>query len=145
MILSKKRARFEIAWKAIEQAYEQGDPVIGRVIEVVKGSLILDLGVRGFLPASLVDIRRVQGLDEFLHTADVDERRRQKPAHAEVEDETALDDLDHAPDRRKALFVRLLDHLAGDLEASRPASSTGSDAPRRPLSSSRARRSRLRA
>src|SRR5881409_3756886 len=66
LILSKKRARFEIAWKAIEQAYEQGDPVMGRVIEVVKGGLILDLGVRGFLPASLVDIRRVQDLDEFL-------------------------------------------------------------------------------
>src|SRR6266478_1599094 len=66
LILSKKRARFEIAWKAIEAAAECGDPVIGRVIEVVKGGLILDLGVRGFLPASLVDIRRVQDLDEFL-------------------------------------------------------------------------------
>jgi small subunit ribosomal protein S1 len=66
LILSKKRARFEIAWKAIEQAHEQGEPVNGRVIEVVKGGLILDLGVRGFLPASLVDIRRVQDLDEFL-------------------------------------------------------------------------------
>jgi small subunit ribosomal protein S1 len=66
LILSKKRARFEIAWKAIEAAAESGEPVDGRVIEVVKGGLILDLGVRGFLPASLVDIRRVQDLDEFL-------------------------------------------------------------------------------
>src|SRR5436190_1447999 len=66
LILSKKRARFEMAWKAIEQAAESGEPVDGRVIEVVKGGLILDLGVRGFLPASLVDIRRVQDLDEFL-------------------------------------------------------------------------------
>src|SRR2546423_10754893 len=66
LILSKKRARFEIAWKAIEGAHERGDPVTGRVIEVVKGGLILDLGVRGFLPASLVDIRRVQDLDEYL-------------------------------------------------------------------------------
>src|SRR5438309_9130384 len=66
LILSKKRARFEIAWKAIEAAAESGEPVNGRVIEVVKGGLILDLGVRGFLPASLVDIRRVQDLDEFL-------------------------------------------------------------------------------
>src|SRR6266511_1039521 len=65
LILSKKRARFEIAWKAIERAAETGEPVIGRVIEVVKGGLILDLGVRGFLPASLVDIRRVQDLEEF--------------------------------------------------------------------------------
>src|ERR671932_732173 len=66
LILSKKRARFEMAWKAIEGAAESGEPVTGRVIEVVKGGLILDLGVRGFLPASLVDIRRVQDLDEFL-------------------------------------------------------------------------------
>src|SRR5437773_9324090 len=58
LILSKKRARFELAWKAIENAAESGEPVNGRVIEVVKGGLILDLGVRGFLPASLVDIRR---------------------------------------------------------------------------------------
>ena len=66
LILSKKRARFELAWKNIELAAESGEPVNGRVIEVVKGGLILDLGVRGFLPASLVDIRRVQDLDEFL-------------------------------------------------------------------------------
>src|SRR5438270_190954 len=66
LILSKKRARFELAWKKIEEAAESGEPVTGKVIEVVKGGLILDLGVRGFLPASLVDIRRVQDLDEFL-------------------------------------------------------------------------------
>src|SRR5881392_3134243 len=66
LILSKKRARFELAWKKIEGAAESGEPVVGKVIEVVKGGLILDLGVRGFLPASLVDIRRVQDLDEFL-------------------------------------------------------------------------------
>src|SRR6187397_1087103 len=66
LILSKKRARFEMAWKRIEEAAESGEPVEGTVIEVVKGGLILDLGVRGFLPASLVDIRRVQDLDEFL-------------------------------------------------------------------------------
>ena len=66
LILSKKRARFEMAWRKIEGAAESGEPVEGAVIEVVKGGLILDLGVRGFLPASLVDIRRVQNLDEFL-------------------------------------------------------------------------------
>jgi small subunit ribosomal protein S1 len=66
LILSKKRARFELAWKEIERKAESGEPITGRVIEVVKGGLILDLGVRGFLPASLVDIRRVQDLDEFL-------------------------------------------------------------------------------
>src|SRR5450432_264809 len=66
LILSKKRARFEKAWRRIEAAAESGEPVEGAVIEVVKGGLIIDLGVRGFLPASLVDIRRVQDLDEFL-------------------------------------------------------------------------------
>ena len=66
LILSKKRARFEKAWRKIEAAAESGEPVEGTVIEVVKGGLIIDLGVRGFLPASLVDIRRVQNLDEFL-------------------------------------------------------------------------------
>ena len=66
LILSKKRARFEKAWRRIESAAESGEPVEGTVIEVVKGGLILDLGVRGFLPASLVDIRRVHNLDEFM-------------------------------------------------------------------------------
>ena len=68
LLLSKKRARFEKAWRKIEAAAESGEPVEGSVIEVVKGGLIIDLGVRGFLPASLVDIRRVQNLDEFLGT-----------------------------------------------------------------------------
>ncbi|MBK8294675.1 MAG: 30S ribosomal protein S1 [Solirubrobacterales bacterium] len=66
LILSKKRARFEKAWRKIEVAAESGQPVEGNVIEVVKGGLILDLGIRGFLPASLVDIRRVHNLDEFM-------------------------------------------------------------------------------
>jgi small subunit ribosomal protein S1 len=66
LVLSKKRARFEKAWRRIEIAAESGEPVEGGVIEVVKGGLILDLGVRGFLPASLVDIRRVHNLDEFM-------------------------------------------------------------------------------
>ncbi len=65
LILSKKRARFEKAWRKIEAAAESGEVVEGSVIEVVKGGLILDLGVRGFLPASLVDIRRVHNLEEF--------------------------------------------------------------------------------
>jgi small subunit ribosomal protein S1 len=68
LIMSKKRARFEKAWRRIETAAESGEPVEGTVIEVVKGGLIIDLGVRGFLPASLVDIRRVPNLDEYMAT-----------------------------------------------------------------------------
>src|SRR5881396_1035114 len=69
LVLSKKRARFEKAWRRIEHAAESGEPVEGTVIEVVKGGLIIDLGVRGFLPASLVDIRRVPNLHEYLGQA----------------------------------------------------------------------------
>jgi small subunit ribosomal protein S1 len=69
LIVSKKRARFEKAWRNIEAAAESGTPVTGTVIEVVKGGLIVDLGVRGFLPASLVDIRRVPNLDEYMGQA----------------------------------------------------------------------------
>ena len=66
LILSKKRARFEKAWRKIEAAAESGEPVEGTVIEVVKGGLILDLGVRGFLPASLVEMRRVRDLQPYI-------------------------------------------------------------------------------
>lgn len=66
LILSKKRARFEQAWKRIQDVEQKGETIDGTVIEVVKGGLILDLGVRGFLPASLVDIRRIQNLDEYM-------------------------------------------------------------------------------
>src|SRR6266498_816260 len=68
LVLTKEDAegRLILSWKRVETAAESGEPVDGRVIEVVKGGLILDLGVRGFLPASLVDIRRVQDLDEFM-------------------------------------------------------------------------------
>ena len=69
LVLSKKRARFERAWRRIEAAADAGTPVEGQVIEVVKGGLIIDLGVRGFLPASLVDIRRVPDLDQYMSTA----------------------------------------------------------------------------
>src|ERR687883_181556 len=66
LILSSKRAAFEKAWNRLEDAHGEQRTVEGRVIEVVKGGLILDIGLRGFLPASLVDIRRVRNLDSFL-------------------------------------------------------------------------------
>lgn len=66
LILSAKRAAFERAWNRIEESYNEQRTVEGPVIEVVKGGLILDIGLRGFLPASLVDIRRVRNLESFL-------------------------------------------------------------------------------
>src|SRR3954469_14556814 len=59
LILSKKRAQYERAWGTIEKIKEEDGIVTGTVIEVVKGGLILDIGLRGFLPASLVEMRRV--------------------------------------------------------------------------------------
>ena len=68
LILSKRRAEYERAWNSIEEKHKNGETVVGEVIEVVKGGLILDIGLRGFLPASLVDLRRVKDLDSYLGT-----------------------------------------------------------------------------
>lgn len=66
LILSKKRAEYERAWDEIERIREEGGTVKGKVIEVVKGGLILNIGLRGFLPASLVELRRVKDLDDYV-------------------------------------------------------------------------------
>lgn len=66
LILSKKRAEYERAWIQVEDKFKAGEVVTGEVIEVVKGGLILDIGLRGFLPASLVDLRRVKDLTAYL-------------------------------------------------------------------------------
>lgn len=68
LILSKKRAEYERAWISVEDKFKAGETVTGEVIEVVKGGLILDIGLRGFLPASLVDLRRVKDLDMYMGT-----------------------------------------------------------------------------
>jgi small subunit ribosomal protein S1 len=66
LILSKKRAQYERAWGTIERVKEANGVVSGPVIEVVKGGLILDIGLRGFLPASLVELRRVRDLQPYV-------------------------------------------------------------------------------
>ncbi|MET0882228.1 MAG: S1 RNA-binding domain-containing protein, partial [Acidimicrobiales bacterium] len=66
LILSKKRAQYELAWGKIEEVKEAEGMVSGPVIEVVKGGLILDIGLRGFLPASLVELRRVRDLQPYV-------------------------------------------------------------------------------
>ena len=66
LLLSKKRAQYERAWGSIEKIKEEEGVVEGPVIEVVKGGLIIDIGLRGFLPASLVDLRRVRDLAPFV-------------------------------------------------------------------------------
>ena len=66
LILSKKRAQYERAWGTIEKIKDEDGVVTGTVIEVVKGGLILDIGLRGFLPASLVEMRRVRDLQPYV-------------------------------------------------------------------------------
>ena len=66
LILSKKRAQYERAWGTIEKVKEEDGVVAGTVIEVVKGGLIVDIGLRGFLPASLVEMRRVRDLQPYV-------------------------------------------------------------------------------
>lgn len=66
LMLSKKRAQYERAWGTIEELKEKDEPVKGTVIEVVKGGLIMDIGLRGFLPASLVEMRRVRDLQPYV-------------------------------------------------------------------------------
>ncbi|MBD3688701.1 30S ribosomal protein S1 [Nanchangia anserum] len=66
LMLSKKRAQYERAWGDIERIKESDGVVTGTVIEVVKGGLILDIGLRGFLPASLVEMRRVRDLQPYI-------------------------------------------------------------------------------
>ena len=66
LILSKKRAQYERAWGDVEKIKEADGTVTGTVIEVVKGGLIVDIGLRGFLPASLIELRRVRDLGPYL-------------------------------------------------------------------------------
>ncbi len=66
LILSKKRAQYERAWGRIQRIHAEAGTVTGPVIEVVKGGLIVDIGLRGFLPASLVELRRVRDLEPYV-------------------------------------------------------------------------------
>ncbi|MBS3908802.1 MAG: 30S ribosomal protein S1 [Actinobacteria bacterium] len=66
LILSKKRAEYEQAWIRIQALANTSETIEGSVIEVVKGGLIVNIGLRGFLPASLVDLRRTKDLHQFI-------------------------------------------------------------------------------
>lgn len=66
LILSKKRAEIEKSFDRIEEIYKNGEVIEGEVIECVKGGLILDIGLRGFLPASLIDIRKTKDLNSYI-------------------------------------------------------------------------------
>ena len=66
LLLSVKRAMYEKAWGDIQEVADNKTSIKGIVIESVKGGLIVDIGVRGFLPASLIDVRRVKELNSYI-------------------------------------------------------------------------------
>src|SRR5690554_5796601 len=66
IVLSKKRADQERAWNLLQDIHENEKPVEVEIVEKVRGGLVASLGVRAFLPASQVDIRRVNDLSPYV-------------------------------------------------------------------------------
>jgi len=66
IVLSKDKADKIKVWDQISRAFESGTPVEGRIVEVVKGGLAVDVGVRAFLPGSQVDLRPVKNLPALV-------------------------------------------------------------------------------
>ena len=66
IVLSKDKADKIRVWDSVTQAYDKGQPVEGRVVEVVKGGLAVDVGVKAFLPGSQVDLRPVKNLGSMV-------------------------------------------------------------------------------
>jgi small subunit ribosomal protein S1 len=64
--LSRERAAKIRVWEVLETAYREGAPVRGKVVERVKGGLAVDIGVRAFLPGSLVDLRPTRRLEDYV-------------------------------------------------------------------------------
>ena len=65
-VLSKKRVDQDVAWDKLIQWKAENAIVSGRVTEVVKGGLLVDVGIRGFVPASLVGLSYIEDLSVFL-------------------------------------------------------------------------------
>jgi small subunit ribosomal protein S1 len=66
LLLSKRRADQEEAWEELREHYENGEPIEGKVTEVVKGGLIVYLGLRAFMPASQVGLRYEADLSHYV-------------------------------------------------------------------------------
>ncbi len=64
--LSKQKADKIRGWERIITSNKEGDVIRGRVVRKIKGGLLVDVGVPVFLPASQVDVRRVEDIGEFL-------------------------------------------------------------------------------
>ena len=82
LLLSKKRADFEKAWERVQEAHDEGRVVTAMVTDRVKGGLVVDLGIRGFVPGSHMSSGKVRNLDRYvgqsvpLKVIEVDRGRR---------------------------------------------------------------------
>lgn len=65
-IVSKKRADFEEAWDRIEDAFQSGEMITAQVVDRVKGGLVVDVGVRGFVPATHVGSGKLRNIEKFV-------------------------------------------------------------------------------
>ncbi len=65
VLLSKRKAERMQVWSEIEKSYQAGETIKGRVIDRIKGGLTVDIGIRAFLPGSLVDIRPIKHLESL--------------------------------------------------------------------------------
>ena len=66
MLLSKKKVDQELAMEKLEKAYEDGAVLEAKVVDVVKGGVIVDIGARGFVPASQLDTKYVEDIKGFV-------------------------------------------------------------------------------
>jgi len=66
VVLSKEKAERMKVWDEVERAYDTGDPILGRVVDRIKGGLKVDIGLPAFLPGSLVDVRPVRNLESLI-------------------------------------------------------------------------------
>jgi len=64
-ILSFMRARRKAAWESIEKSYKEHSNLTGKIVDRIKGGLVIDIGARAFLPASQLDLRPTHDLDSF--------------------------------------------------------------------------------
>ena len=65
IVLSREKAEKVRVWEDVEEAYNSGKVIDGRVVERIKGGLSVDIGVRAFLPGSQVDVRPIKNLDSL--------------------------------------------------------------------------------
>ncbi len=66
IVLSREKAEKIKVWDDIRQAYEKGEVISGTILGRTKGGLMVDIGVRAFLPGSQVDLRPVRDLDKLI-------------------------------------------------------------------------------